>query len=118
MLVLSRKRSEMIQIGDDVVVKVIKTGKGSVKIGIEAPEHVKVLRGELCEAPRPVPPVSPAGPHEPADGVPPAPVPPRTKGRPGGVRREDDRPRGLRLDSRQMLAVCSDQFPHPHVSCL
>ena len=47
MLVLTRKRNEMIRIGDDVVVKVIKTGKGTVKIGIEAPANVRVLRGEL-----------------------------------------------------------------------
>jgi carbon storage regulator len=48
MLVLTRKRNEMIRIGDDVVVKVIKTGKGTVKIGIEAPSNVRVLRGELA----------------------------------------------------------------------
>jgi len=49
MLVLTRKRSETIQIGDDIVVKVLKTGKSTVKIGIEAPKHVRVLRAELCE---------------------------------------------------------------------
>jgi carbon storage regulator len=48
MLVLTRKRSEVIQIGDDIVIKVIKTGRGAVKIGVEAPAHVRVLRGELC----------------------------------------------------------------------
>lgn len=47
MLVLTRKRNEMIRIGDDVVIKVIKTGKGAVKIGIEAPANVRVLRAEL-----------------------------------------------------------------------
>lgn len=47
MLVLTRKRNEMIRVGDNVVIKVIKTGKGSVKIGIEAPANVRVLRGEL-----------------------------------------------------------------------
>lgn len=53
MLVLTRKQSEMIHIGDDVVVKVIRTGKSTVKIGIEAPAHVRVLRAELCdEAPK------------------------------------------------------------------
>ena len=49
MLVLTRKQSEMIHIGDDVVVKVIRTGKSTVKIGIEAPAHVRVLRAELCD---------------------------------------------------------------------
>ena len=48
MLVLTRKQGEVIQIGDGITVKVIKTGKGTVKIGIEAPGHVKVLRGELA----------------------------------------------------------------------
>lgn len=51
MLVLTRKQSEMIQIGDDVVIKVIRTGKSTVKIGIEAPSHVRVLRAELCDEP-------------------------------------------------------------------
>ncbi len=51
MLVLTRKRAEMIQIGDNIVIKVIKTGNGSVKLGIEAPAHVRVLRAELCEEP-------------------------------------------------------------------
>ncbi|MGC1275592.1 MAG: carbon storage regulator [Planctomycetaceae bacterium] len=49
MLVLTRKQGEVIQVGDGITVKVIKTGKGTVKIGIEAPAHVKVLRGELHE---------------------------------------------------------------------
>ncbi|MFO1022313.1 MAG: carbon storage regulator [Planctomycetales bacterium] len=47
MLVLTRKRSEMIQIGENIVVKIIQTGKSSVKIGIEAPNNVRVLRSEL-----------------------------------------------------------------------
>lgn len=49
MLVLTRKKSETIQIGDNILVKVIRTGSGSVKIGVEAPEDVRVLRGELLE---------------------------------------------------------------------
>ena len=57
MLVLTRKQSEMIQIGDDIVIKVIRTGKSTVKIGIEAPANVRVLRAELCDeghhAPKP-----------------------------------------------------------------
>lgn len=51
MLVLTRKRAEMIKIGEDIVIKVIQTGRGSVKIGIEAPDHVRVLRAELAEFP-------------------------------------------------------------------
>lgn len=49
MLVLTRKKSQMIQIGEDIIVKVIQTGRSTVKIGIDAPPHVRVLRGELSE---------------------------------------------------------------------
>lgn len=49
MLVLTRKPSEMIRIGEDIFIKVIRTGAGSVKIGIEAPRSVRVLRAELCD---------------------------------------------------------------------
>lgn len=49
MLVLTRKQSETIHIGDDVVIKVIQTGRGSIKIGIDAPAAVRVLRGEVVE---------------------------------------------------------------------
>jgi carbon storage regulator CsrA len=51
MLVLTRKKSEMIRIGDNVVIKVISTGNGKVKIGIEAPEDVRVVRAELNPEP-------------------------------------------------------------------
>jgi carbon storage regulator len=49
MLVLTRKRSEMIHIGEDILIKVIRTGRSSVKIGIEAPDDIRVLRGELYD---------------------------------------------------------------------
>ncbi|MEZ6064852.1 MAG: carbon storage regulator [Planctomycetaceae bacterium] len=45
MLVLTRKMDEMIQIGDSIVIKVISTGRGKVKLGIDAPKDVRVLRG-------------------------------------------------------------------------
>jgi len=48
MLVLTRKKSEMIQIGDRIVIKVIATGRGKVKIGIDAPAELRVLRAELA----------------------------------------------------------------------
>jgi carbon storage regulator len=51
MLVLTRKPAETIRIGDGVVVKVIKTARGTVKIGIDAPDDVRVIRGELLEKP-------------------------------------------------------------------
>jgi carbon storage regulator len=54
MLVLTRKRSETIHIGEDIYIKVIRTGRTSVKIGIEAPANVRVVRGELLEGHDPV----------------------------------------------------------------
>lgn len=48
MLVLTRKPQSSIRIGDDVVIRVIRTARGSVRIGIEAPAHVRVRRGELA----------------------------------------------------------------------
>jgi carbon storage regulator len=56
MLVLTRKRSERIRIGEDVVITVIHTSIGSVKLGIDAPSNVRVLRAELNERPRTVSP--------------------------------------------------------------
>lgn len=47
MLVLTRKRFETIRIGEDITVSVVQTGRGRVKLGIEAPSHLRVLRGEL-----------------------------------------------------------------------
>lgn len=48
MLILTRRSGEEIMIGDEVRVAVldVKNG-GSVRIGIEAPKHVRVLRSEL-----------------------------------------------------------------------
>ena len=47
MLILTRKRNDSIRIGDNIVVRVMRTAKGSVKIGIEAPDSVRIVRGEL-----------------------------------------------------------------------
>lgn len=49
MLVLTRKTAETIHIGNDIVIKVISCGRGRVKIGVEAPNNVRVVRGELLE---------------------------------------------------------------------
>lgn len=51
MLVLTRKKAESIKIGNDIVVTVIQTGKGTVRLGIQAPANVRVLRGELAPFP-------------------------------------------------------------------
>ena len=51
MLVLSRKPGEKILIGDDVTVTIVRIGPNTVRIGIEAPRHMKVMREELVEIP-------------------------------------------------------------------
>lgn len=50
MLVLSRKVNEGIRIGDTVTLKVIKISGKSVRLGIDAPKDVSVLRAELRNA--------------------------------------------------------------------
>jgi carbon storage regulator len=47
MLVLSRKSTERIHIGDSVVVTVLEIRGNKVRIGIDAPKEVHVLRSEL-----------------------------------------------------------------------
>ena len=47
MLVLSRKVGEEIRIGNDIVVRVNRVSGGRVSIGVEAPDDVKIVRGEL-----------------------------------------------------------------------
>ncbi len=42
MLVLARKATEAIKIGDDITVKVIAIRGGQVKIGIEAPAGIRI----------------------------------------------------------------------------
>ena len=49
MLILSRKEGESIQLGEDMEVRIIQTAKGYVKIGIEAPKTLMILRKELSE---------------------------------------------------------------------
>ena len=49
MLVLSRKSTERIHIGDNVVVTVLEIRGNKVRIGIDAPKEVHVLRSELKE---------------------------------------------------------------------
>ncbi len=49
MLVLSRKSGESLRIGSDVLVRVLVTSKGQVRLGIEAPPDKLVLREEVYE---------------------------------------------------------------------
>ncbi len=47
MLVLTRKLDESIQIGDDIKITVLRVKGNAVRIGIEAPKSVRVVRDEL-----------------------------------------------------------------------
>lgn len=47
MLVLSRKQSERIRLGDSIVVTIVRVSGDKVRVGIEAPSDVIVLRDEL-----------------------------------------------------------------------
>lgn len=49
MLVLSRKINEKIVIDGDIVVTVVRIEGGQVRLGIEAPNHVKVFREEILD---------------------------------------------------------------------
>jgi carbon storage regulator len=48
-LVLSRKVGERIRIGDNISVTVVKIGHGGVRIGVEAPPELAVVREELAQ---------------------------------------------------------------------
>lgn len=57
MLVLSRKTSEQIMIGNDIVITIVDISGKNVRVGIEAPDHIQILRAELVD-----------GPNEPKEG--------------------------------------------------
>ncbi|TWT76232.1 hypothetical protein CA13_67240 [Planctomycetes bacterium CA13] len=93
MLVLSRKLNEKIQIGDNITITLIRVEGGKVRLGIDAPRDIRVLRAEL-EA------IDPAS-LDPAS-LDPASLDPAS--------REDDR------DSESELSQISDRegaFAHP-----
>ncbi len=48
MLVLTRKTKEEIRIGNDITVTIVRVKGQSVRIGINAPDHVHVMRSELA----------------------------------------------------------------------
>lgn len=47
MLVLSRKERERIRLGDDIVITVVRLSGDRVRLGVEAPNDLVVLREEL-----------------------------------------------------------------------
>jgi carbon storage regulator len=48
MLVLSRKVGERIQLGDNITVTLVKINGNAVRLGIEAPSHMTVMREEVA----------------------------------------------------------------------
>ena len=52
MLILTRKKDEAIRIGEDIRIVLVQIKGGQVRLGIECPSHVRVLREELYEAVR------------------------------------------------------------------
>ena len=50
MLVLSRKEQQEIMIGENVIVKIVKVAAGKIKIGVTAPDDVRVRRLDMLQA--------------------------------------------------------------------
>ena len=49
MLVLSRKVGERVLVGEKVVITVVRIGPNAVRLGIEAPKEMNIVREELCD---------------------------------------------------------------------
>jgi carbon storage regulator len=47
MLVLSRRKSEKIKLGDSIEITIVRVSGNKVRLGIQAPPHVTVVREEL-----------------------------------------------------------------------
>lgn len=50
MLILARKKNESIKIGDNITVSVVEIKGDQVKLGIDAPDSVKIFRNEVYDA--------------------------------------------------------------------
>jgi carbon storage regulator len=49
MLVLTRKTDESIKIGENVTITIVDVSGGKVRIGVDAPKSVRVIRSEVYE---------------------------------------------------------------------
>ncbi|RJQ30984.1 MAG: carbon storage regulator [Peptococcaceae bacterium] len=50
MLVLARKKNESIMLGNDIRIVILEINDDGVRVGIEAPKDVTILRSELYQA--------------------------------------------------------------------
>jgi carbon storage regulator len=48
MLVLTRKGGERVQIGDEIVLEILEVRQGQVRLGIQAPAHIRIYREEIA----------------------------------------------------------------------
>ncbi len=55
MLVLSRKKNEKIMLGDSIEITIVRVSDSQVRLGIQAPSNVTVLRTELADKEPPAP---------------------------------------------------------------
>ena len=53
MLVLSRKIHERIHIGDNIVITIVSIDRGKIRLGIECPREIIIMREELLTAQTP-----------------------------------------------------------------
>ena len=51
MLVLSRKASQRVMIGSDIRITIVRIDRNQVRLGIQAPMGVSILRSELVDVP-------------------------------------------------------------------
>ena len=49
MLVIGRKPNEYVMIGDNIMVKVVKSEDGDLRLAIDAPRDIPIMRGEVYE---------------------------------------------------------------------
>ncbi len=49
MLVIGRRPGEYVVIDDNIIVKVVKSDEGDIRLAIDAPRNIKIVRGELYE---------------------------------------------------------------------
>lgn len=52
MLVLGRRPGEYVVINENIIVKVVKDDKSGLRLAIDAPKDVKIVRGEILERER------------------------------------------------------------------